>query len=247
MKDYPKAEFFDHTKKMFLRKKQACRDFNNLSIVTPSVWLANRVKESFLKDKRVQVVYNGVDTTIFHKRNTEELRKKYALTDEKVVLAAAPNLMSERKGGAYVVELAGRMKDKNIKFILVGIKDTNSICGENIIAEEVIKDQNLLAQYYSLADVFVICSKKENYPTVCVEAAACKTPVVGFDTGGTAETVEAANGCFVEYGNIDALEKALEKFLEKKEKQEDLADVRDYSKKGMYEAYLKIYTGEGDN
>lgn len=97
----------------------------------------------------------------------------------------------------------------------------------------------MLSLYYSLADVFIICSERENYPTTCIEAAACGAPIVGFDVGGTAETVAEENGIFVPYGNIDALQKGVERFL--KGDRELLTDKRDYSKERMFKEYLKLY------
>jgi len=76
---------------------------------------------------------------------------------------------------------------------------------ENYLLLPKIKDQTMLAKYYSLADVFVICSKRENFPTTCVEAQCCGVPVVGFDTGGTKETSIRSERDFVEYGKIAQL------------------------------------------
>lgn len=122
VKDYPKSLLFDRTNKMFLEKKKLLKDLD-LVIVTPSQWLANRVKESFLKDKPVVVIHNGIDTDIFHPRKAEDLRKRLEIpADHKIVLAAAPDLMGEKKGGKYVVELAKEMKGEKVTFVLIGAK-----------------------------------------------------------------------------------------------------------------------------
>lgn len=75
----------------------------------------------------------------------------------------------------------------------------------NVILLPKTSDQSLLVQYYSLADVFVICSKRENFPTTCIEAQCCGTPVVGFDTGGTKETSLLSEDDFVPYGDLEGL------------------------------------------
>ena len=86
--EYPKSLFFDFTKKMFEDKKKWFTGFDNLTIVTPSQWLANRVKQSFLKVKNIQVIRNGVDTAnIFYPRDYASIKVKHNLTDEKIVLA----------------------------------------------------------------------------------------------------------------------------------------------------------------
>lgn len=118
--DYPKTLFFDKTKEMFKLKKEL---FNGLDvrIVTPSNWLANRVKTSFLKDREIKVIHNGIDTEIFHYIENNDLKKKLNIEDDyKVVLSLAPNIMSEAKGGEFVLKLANKMQDERIKFVLVG-------------------------------------------------------------------------------------------------------------------------------
>ena len=46
-----------------------------------------------------------------------------------------------------------------------------------------------LAKLYSAADVFFNPTVEDNYPTVNLEAEACGTDVVTYDTGGCRETV----------------------------------------------------------
>lgn len=118
--DYPKSLFFDKTKQMLKLKKELLSNLE-FSIVTPSQWLADRVKMSFLKDKRISVIHNGIDTNIFHPVGVNELREQLVIPKEyKVALAAAPDLMSERKGGIWVLKLAEKMKGEKLFFLLVG-------------------------------------------------------------------------------------------------------------------------------
>lgn len=243
VQDYPQSVFFDFTQRMFNEKKRLLSSLDNLVIVTPSQWLANRVKQSFSKNKQIRVIHNGIDTSVFHSRNTESLRAKYGLKDEKVVLAVAPGLMSQRKGGKWVLELAKRMMNQPVKFIMVGVDGEVKDLPDNVIIVHPVRDQNLLAEYYSLANCFVICSEKENFPTTCIEAFCCGAPVVGFSTGGTAETVPAPYGLFGEYGAVDLLQKNVEKILASEcNKQEIASKARVlYSSARMCEEYLKMY------
>lgn len=78
---------------------------------------------------------------------------------------------------------------------------------ENYLILPKISDQSLLAAYYSLADIFAICSTRKNFPTTCVEAQCCGAPVIGFDEGGTKETSVKSEDGFVSYGDIDKLKK----------------------------------------
>ena len=156
LKEYVSTAFFDHTKKMLLKKKRAFSDFNDMTIVCPSNWLANFAKESFLKQYPIKVINNGIDTTIFYPRDTQNKRKELnILLDEKVVISVAPNLMSNSKGGAFVLEIAKKAKDLKWKFILVGVNDTKINVPDNVILLPKISNQNELAELYSLANALL--------------------------------------------------------------------------------------------
>ncbi|MDD3382528.1 MAG: glycosyltransferase, partial [Bacilli bacterium] len=73
LKEYPKSFFLDFTKYMYKQKKKLYKDFDNLTIVTPSKWLLDRVKSSFLKDKKMLVINNGIDVNVFKPYETKDL------------------------------------------------------------------------------------------------------------------------------------------------------------------------------
>lgn len=240
---YPKSMIFDRTRSMLRTKK---RLLNNLdfTIVAPSKWLADRVWSSFLKNKDIRVIHNGIDTReVFFPRSSMEiqlLRDRYKLNQKKIVLSVAPNIMEERKGGKTVLRIAEDLKD--IQFVLVGTDDSK-IYSDNVLLIKRTKDQNELAIWYSMADLFLICSNKENYPTTCLEAFSCGTAVVGFDSGGTKETVPAPYGSFVEYGDIVELEKLIIKTMNSGINKQSIRNISvDYcSKEEMCELYKALY------
>ena len=242
--EYPSSLWFDHTKHMFNQKKQLLEDFENLTIVTPSSWLAERTKKSFLKNHDIKVIHNGIDTDIFSPKDTTELRKTHNIADnEKVVLAVAPGLMEENKGGKYVLQLAEQMKNQKVRFILIGVDKDIDFHYDNTIILNRIYNQQLLAQYYSLADVFVICSERENFPTTCLEAQCCGTPVSGFDVGGVGETVLDKKG-LCRYKDIIELSKCLTNLIEKHTNSAEWISESARAKFGnsnMFDKYLKLY------
>ena len=102
-------------------KKNLLRDWD-FTVITPSQWLADRVKTSFLKDKEIKVIHNGIDISVFHPIDANDLKKVLKIPDDyKVVLSIAPDIMSERKGGKWVLKLAEKMKSENVFFVLVGV------------------------------------------------------------------------------------------------------------------------------
>lgn len=245
VKDYPASIVFDCTRKMFNDKKRLFRDFDNLIITTPSKWLADRVRQSFLNDKEIVVVYNGIDIeNVFYPRNFDHLKKKHNLTDEKIVLAVAPDLMSNRKGGRYILELAKKMK--NIKFILIGVTNLEEKFDDNVIVLGRTESQVELAEYYSMADITILPSKKETFSMVCAESLACGTPIVGFDAGAPKEVAPDGYGIFVPYGNVDRLEEAVQSVfngsISVKSKRECVEFCKErYNKSLMFRSYLDIY------
>ena len=118
---------------------------------------------------------------------------------------------------------------------MIGVKNLKVNFPSNIICLPVIKDQVQLAEYYSLADLFLICSQKETFSMTCAEAISCGTKVIGFKSGAPESIF--SEGKFVEYGNINELKKVIleEKFdYEKKE-------IKKYSTLYMVNKYEELY------
>ena len=247
VKKYPSSLYFDFTKKMFNDKKCLFDDFNNLTIVTPSQWLANRVRESFLKEKSIVVIHNGVDTeNVFYPRPFEHLQRRHNITDEKIVLAVAPHLMSGGKGGQWVLGLAKRFKGENVKFILIGVDDLRQNFDDNVIALGRTFKRIELSEYYSMADVFLFCSRKETFSVTCAEALCCGTPVVGFKAGAPETIFAEPYAHFTDYGDTDSLKNVLLKRLNSAPNSKEISDYgrQHFDKKRMFEQYLSLYQNQ---
>jgi putative colanic acid biosynthesis glycosyltransferase len=248
LKEYPKSLFRDCTAKMLRDKKRWFADFNDLTVVAVSNWLAARAKQTFLADKCITVAYNGIDTkNIFYPRDCQKLKIKHHTEGKKIVLSVAPELMSERKGGKWAVELAREMECcKNVLFILIGVDDLSFEHGNNVILLNRTKNQSELAEYYTLADVTLLTSKMETFSMVCAESLACGTPVVGFEAGAPSEIIPEGYGYFAPYGDIAKLKSNLKAALfapsELKVPAECVAFCNaNYSREAMLDRYLKIY------
>lgn len=197
--------FFDRSKYLYESKKKAFAGLD-LTIVTPSQWLADRVKESFLYNYGVRVINNGIDLSVFYPRESD-FREKYALKDKHLVLGVAFG-WGRRKGLDVFCELARRLDDR-FQIVLVGTNNqVDKQLPKNIISIHRTQDQVELAEIYSAADVFVNPTREENYPTTHMESIACGTPVVAFATGGCGEMLGSC-GCVVPKNDIDALEKEI--------------------------------------
>lgn len=202
LKKYPKSLVFDQTSFMLDQKKEIFKNWDQFGIVAPSNWLARRIGYSFLGSKDVKTIYNGIDMSVFYPRSKKELRIKHGLKTKYVLLAIAPSLLSDDKGGKWILELASRLIHEDITFIMIGVDNPNLISAPNIIAHSKIKDLDLIAEFYSLSDFTLLTSRKETFSLVCAESLACGTPIIGFDAGAPSEVAPPGFGCFVKYGNI---------------------------------------------
>lgn len=244
--DYPKSWFFDFTAKMFEQKRQMFVGFDNLHLTAPSLWLANRMRESaIVGDKHITVVPNGLDIDVFRPRESDALRAQLGLTDKFIALSVGSNLFSEIKGGRWVLELAKR--NPEMAFVMVGVEASPATVPENIKLIPHLYNQYLLAEYYSMADVLLLTSAKETFSMVSAESLACGTPVIGFDSGAPKEVAPPGYGEFVPYADLNGLESLLRRakngmlFMKSAKECEKFA-VCCYAKDIMVKAYEGIYS-----
>ena len=234
--DYPKSFVFDRSKRNYELKKQLFSNISNLTIVTPSAWLAGLVKKSYLKDYPVTVIHNGIDTDVF-KPTDSDIREKLHLGNKKVILGIA-GVWEPRKGLPDMLDL-NRMLDDSYQMILIGISDKQRKklhIPDDVITIPRTDSQRELAQFYTMADVYVTPTYEDNYPTTNLEAIACGTPVITYDTGGSGESAEM-HGAVVERGNVDLLyKKVVDCDVEVQYPNNKIVDTKDFVDKtiGIY-------------
>jgi glycosyltransferase involved in cell wall biosynthesis len=246
-KRYPASYFLDNSEKNYEMKKQLFTGLKRMIIVTPSRWLANLVKESFLKEYPVEVIPNGIDTNLF-KPTPGDFRRRYNLEGKFVILGVA-NVWEERKGLKYFFEFSKLLREDEI-IVLVGLnKKQIEILPKNIIGIPKTNSPVELAQIYSSADVFLNPTLEENYPTVNLEAQACGSYVITFDSGGCRETIleEHVTGEVVERMiNLCSMRTLIDRIREKTSLDTRARKILDREKLSFHrplEAYLNLYKG----
>ena len=197
---YP-VSYTDRSRINWNRKNRILTGVSDLTIVTPSEWLAGLVKKSFLSVYPVTVIHNGIDTSQFYPMQSD-FKKKHGIED-KTMLLGVSTAWNDLKGYSDFLELARRLGEE-YRIVLVGLsKEQVKELPESIIGIQRTNSLKELAQIYSAADLFLNLSYCENYPTVNLEALACGTPVLTYDVGGSSES--ALDGNDVSKGNINAI------------------------------------------
>ena len=203
---YPKCIFFSNVNRNFLKKKDAFTGVKNLTIITPSEWLASLIRDSFLKDYPVQVHYNHVDRRVF-KPTPSNFRDYYNLNDKFVILGVA-NVWDDRKGLNDFYKLACLLDDRYI-IVLVGLNN-KQICRlpDNIIGITRTNNPKELAAIYSAADIFVNPSREETFGMTSAEAIACGTKSIVYkDTA--CEEIAIKNGGIIVDQNVYEIYRAI--------------------------------------
>ena len=237
---YPEM-FIDTSKKMWQLKKRLFCGINDMTIVVPSEWLGKLVKQSFLKEYSVVLINNGIDLSIF-KPTPSDFREKYALEDKKIVLGVSFG-WNNRKGLDIFLELSKRLSE-SYKIVLVGIdEDVASKISENIVCINRTENQVELAKIYTAADVFLIPTREDTYPTVSIEALACGTPVVTFNVGGSPEIIDDTCGCVVDVDDIDAIHREIVRICSDIPYSSDacIKRAQKFDSTDRYEEYILLY------
>lgn len=184
-KEYPQT-IFSRVKTNFYKKKEIFNNVVNMILVTPSQWLKNEVTKSYMNQYQTIVINNGVDTSIF-KPTKSSLKEKYKIENKKVILGVA-SVWDKRKGLDIFIELSHQL-DNSYQIVLIGLtrKQLKNF-PKNIIGIERTENVEELVKWYSLAEIYFNPTLEDNYPTTNLEAIACGTPVITYDTGGSPES-----------------------------------------------------------
>lgn len=201
--NYPISYGFDNSYKNYIEKKELFTGLKNLTIITPSEWLNKLVKKSFLKEYEIITINNGIDLTLFKEVKDNEIKIKYNIPNKKILLGVA-SIWEKRKGLDDFIELSKQLDDEYV-IVLVGltkkqIKELKK--HKNIIGIERTDNQEELVKIYSIANVFINPTYEDNYPTVNLEAIACNTRVITYDTGGCKEQISKSTGIISNKKNL---------------------------------------------
>ena len=238
---YPKM-YFDASKTMYEMKRKWFCGISDMTIVTPSQWLADLAQQSFLQGYPVKVINNGIDLSIF-RPTPSDFRERYGIGQDEYILLSVAFDWGMRKGVDIFPELAKRLNNR-YRIVLVGTDERiDKMLPKNVISIHRTQNQQELAQIYTAADLFVNPTREENYPTVNMEAIACGTPVLTFRTGGSPEILDETCGSVVDCDDMDALTREIQRICIERPYSEAacLKRAEAFDKKMKFEEYVALY------
>lgn len=233
--------FVDRSRENFLLKKQLFAGCRNLTVVPCSEWMGDLVKKSFLKDKRIKVIKNGVDVSVFKQL---PLNIQHLTTNRPFRIIAVSNVWMAYKGEFDIYKLREILPNEEYEITMVGLSaeqvKTLPAGIHGIQRTHVVQE---LVQLYSESDVFINPTYADTFPSVNLEALACGIPVITYRTGGAPETVNEKTGIVIEQGNVEALANAI---INMKEHRLSSSDCRKraeecFDKNKCFEKYIELY------
>lgn len=210
-------------------------------LIAVSHALKKEIEELYhISGSKIEVAYNGVDTSLFKKMgNTQEFKRRLGLEDKRIILYVGH--FGFRKGILYLVDAMNRILQEERDAFLLCVGGTPEWLGTDIywrVLAKKLKDSNLqkhskligqvphqqLPNYYSMADVFAFPSLYEAMGKVIVEAMACETPVVASRVGGIVEIIDnGKNGLLMRPRDPRDIEKSILTVLQDKKLARKLA------------------------
>ena len=246
-KAYPSSLIVDRSKHNYRIKKSLIQSIPNLTFIAVCKWMNNVVADSFMSSSKTEVIYNGVALSVFKPvsvENVEKTKTKYQIPDKKVVLGEASTW--KKKLAYYDFCWLNEQLSSDYQIVLVGLSEEqikqlpNGVVG-------ICRTENLqeLASLYTLADVFVNPTYVDNFPTTNIEALACGTPVITYQTGGSPEAIDENTGVVVSKGDKEALKEAIINVVSNKEKYSSEAcrkrAVEHFNKDDRFGDYIELF------
>ncbi len=245
----------------FLKDKIDLLKGANLTIVTPSYWLATCVKESrIFKNLRVEVIPNSLETDIFSPIVKAEAKKRLDIAEDTITLLfGAQDGSEKRKGFNELVSALQHCKsdarfqelliNNKIKVLCFGYpsQDLEAI-GLPVVSLGYLDSDEKIREVYSAADIFILPSLEDNLPNTILESLSCSTPVIAFSVGGVPDIVESGiTGELVPSYDVRKLGEAILSLIFNPFLRETMGQngrekiVREYSLDNQANHYLSLY------
>lgn len=238
--DYPQSFFIDHSRRNYRDKCKLFTSLPQLTLTTPSEWLAGEVRKSYLKKYPVFPIYNGIDLDSFQPVESSVRQMLKIEPDKKMLLAVAYD-WSERKGLDDLLRLNQVMDKRIYQLVIVGLSKKQIEClPDDIIKLPRTESLDDLVKLYSAADIFVNTSYEETMGMVTAEALACGTPAIVYDQTAVPEVIDSNSGIVVRAGDISGILTALSN-VKSIDKKACRVRAQTFEKNRQYGKYYQLY------
>ncbi len=187
----------DLSHRLWTKKSKFFKD-RNITVITPSEWLRDCVRESSLFGQMdVHAIPNPVDQTQFRGVDRELACKSLGLDPtKKYILFGAASVKNLYKGFSYFQEAIKIMSQDReamagVELVIFGKtgEDVSQMFPLPVHNVEYVNSAQTMVDLYSVAQLYASSSLQDNFPSTIIESMLCGTPVVGFRTGGIPEMI----------------------------------------------------------
>lgn len=250
--EYPSSYYVDNSTENYEIKKRLFTSHHNLTLIPVSKWISSQLDESFLQAQKKIQIYNGIDTNEFKPKPSMAWRLKYGLQSKYILLGVASQ-WSDKKGMNDFIALSNILED-SYHIVMVGMnKKQIKKLPKNILGLERTEDTQRLVELYSTCDIYLNPTYEDTFPTTNLEALACGTPVITYNTGGSAEALNRNTGLVVKKGQIMEMVTAIKNIYSNTAyySNENCRQhaIRRFRKEDRFLEYIKLYEHllEGEN
>lgn len=242
IKKYPKS-ITDRSNENFHIKKQVFNSVDSITFVPVSNWIQRELKQSFLNQYNSIVIHNGINLNNF--RPLPAVNRARRILPNKFIILGVNTNWTERKGFEEFIKL-NELIDETQQIVLVGLPmKLLKVLPANIIGFERTESVKELVQLYNEADVLINPTLEDNYPTANLEAIACGTPVITYNTGGSPESIGPNCGYIIPQKNIEVLSEKVN-LVQKNSKNFYSSHCREYAEENFdqdvkFDEYIKLY------
>ncbi len=200
----------DRVKDIFDLKKQYFTSINKMYVVPVSKWLEKEVKQSYLAKYPIKCIYNWVDNTKFKPIN-ENISLKYEIPKNKdIVLGVSAKWKQSSSKYKDAMDLHKRLPSDFV-LVMIGALERGTSFPESVVHIPYLNNTIDLAKIYSNVMVYVHLSVEDTFGKVVIEAMACGTPVIVYNSTALPELIGEDCGNIVESHDIDELLKIISK------------------------------------
>jgi glycosyltransferase involved in cell wall biosynthesis len=207
----------------FLKLKCLILNLGITKFIAVSKTLKDEIKASgLLSERKTTVIYNGIDTTLYYKRDSSPIRKTLGLEKSAILVGSLGNVRPAKAYDVLIKAAAIAVREKpELHFVIAGdtkkeplMSELNELINKENIAVNVhfIGFQDNSADFLGQMDIFLLSSSSEGFSISTIEAMATGLPIIATKCGGPEEIIEnITEGTLVEVNNPLKLSQALVK------------------------------------